>query len=133
MRAQPATRVQVIVQEFGHNSSGNWLVTRLGGRAASYLSIINVVVATPPPDAAQALTASPAVRWVSPDAPVVKSNSHYTCCTALVLQDVYQQAIGASTLWSRYQDIGVPFVESGMSKSAADWGSVSWVSEYRGP
>jgi len=120
----PATPVQVIVQRQGHDENVNWRIKDLGGRVTSDLPIINAVVATLPAGAALALATSPDVRWVSLDAPVAKSD--YVCCSASMLQDVYPQSIGASSLWSQYQGqgVGVALVDSGIQDGLNDFKSI---------
>ena len=70
----PEARVSVIVQLAGSPSSVNWQVARLGGQVTGQLSLIHALVVTLPARAVPALAALPGVRWVSPDATVVKSS-----------------------------------------------------------
>jgi serine protease AprX len=116
----PDAHVQVIVQQQGQDSV-NWEIRHLGGRVTSDLPIIHAVAATIRAGEVPALAEAPDVRWVSPDAPVVRSS--YTCCSASTLQDVYPQAIGASQLWGtdQGQGIGVAVVDSGIRAGQPDF------------
>lgn len=111
----PDARVPVIVQAQGATTDLAALVVRLGGRVTSDLSLIHGLAAILPARALPGLARTPGVRWVSRDAPVVKSS--YTCCSAVALRQVYTQAIGAAALWGQYQGqgLGVAVVDSGVN------------------
>ncbi len=113
--AHPDAPVRVIVQEGGDTTSVNGSITRLGGHVTQELSLIHAIGATLPARAVPALARARGVRWVSLDAPVVKSS--YTCCDPATLQQVYTQAVGAARLWGQYQGqgIGVAVVDSGVN------------------
>jgi len=123
--AQPGSRVRVVVQAQGPNTALRAQVARLGGQVTTDLSLIHAVAATLPARAVATLARTPGVRYVSLDAPTVKSG--YTCCSATALKSVYPQAIGASALWTGSpalmgQGIGVAVVDSGI-KDVSDMGS----------
>jgi len=123
--AHPGSRVRVVVQAQGPDTALRAQVARLGGRVTTDLSLIHAVAATLPARAVATLARTPGVRYVSLDAPTVKSG--YTCCSATALQSVYPQAIGASALWTGSkaimgQGIGVAVVDSGI-KTTGDEGS----------
>src|SRR5690349_14982391 len=96
--AQPAARLQVIIQKTAHDTSLEALVARLGGRVTLDLHIINAFAAELPASAVRTVAGAGGVRWLSLDAPVVK-----TACTDCVntsrLQNVYDQAIRADQVW----------------------------------
>ena len=114
--AQPAARLQVIIQKTAHNTSLEALVARLGGRVTLDLHLINAFAAELPASAVSAVAGAGGVRWVSLDAPVVK-----TTCTDCVntsrLQNVYDQAIRADQVWGDGQGygVGVAVLDSGVN------------------
>ena len=70
----PHQIVSVIVQKTGKSAQAEILTQKLGGKVTKDLYIINAFAAEMSAAAAQELAASPAVRWVSPDAPVRQSS-----------------------------------------------------------
>ncbi len=67
--ASPGQTVSVIVQKTGTTDAAEALARRLGGHVTQDLHIINAFAAEMTAGAARELALSPAVRWVSPDAP----------------------------------------------------------------
>jgi serine protease AprX len=119
----PATPVRVIVQRQGHGAGVEQLVTRLGGRVTSDLSIINALVATLPAGMVPVLAAAPGVRWISLDAPVVHASSCSQCISTTNLLSTDVQDIRATNVWNegpgyvQGQGIGVAVVDSGVNPS----------------
>ena len=72
---QPGSSVEVIVQKTGSDHSAETLVAQLGGKVLRDLSIINAFSAQMSAENALILANSASVRWVSPDAAVVKTAS----------------------------------------------------------
>jgi serine protease AprX len=73
--AAPEQTVTVIVQKATTSGQAEALVEQLGGVVTKDLRLINAFAAELTAGAARELAASPAVRWVSPDAPTQSSNS----------------------------------------------------------
>ena len=69
----PAQMVRVIIQKNTDDGSVEKLVANLGGTSRRDLHIIQAVAAQMPAGAIPALAASPGVRWVSLDAPVIST------------------------------------------------------------
>ena len=72
--SQPDADVKVIVQKAGHDERVAQAVKALGGEVTRDLSIINALGARLTVMAALQLSVQPGVKWVSLDAPAVKSN-----------------------------------------------------------
>ncbi|MCJ7530724.1 MAG: hypothetical protein MUO64_06795, partial [Anaerolineales bacterium] len=70
----PDQIVSVIVQKTGISNQAEMLTQNLGGIVTKDLHIINAFAAEMSAAAALQLSASPEVRWVSPDAPVQQSS-----------------------------------------------------------
>jgi hypothetical protein len=70
----PDQIVSVIVQKTSISNQAEMLTQNLGGKVTKDLHIINAFAAEMSAAAALQLSASPAVRWVSPDAPVRQSS-----------------------------------------------------------
>ena len=83
----PEQPVSVIVQKTGESSQAEVLATHLGGKITRDLSIINAFSAEMSAGAARQLAASPSVRWVSLDAPMIST------------------AISSSTLLDNFTDV----------------------------
>jgi serine protease AprX len=116
----PSGRVSVIVQKLAKDNSVEQLVTQLRGVVTKDLYIINAFAAEVPAQAVAQLARANGVRWISLDAPVVK-----TACAACIdssrLASSYPQTVGASRLWNEApgylqgQGIGVAVIDSGIS------------------
>jgi serine protease AprX len=74
-RVAPEQLVTVIVQKAGQGQAAETLAGELGGTVTQDLHIINAFAAYLPASAAAELAASPAVRWVSPDAQMQAANN----------------------------------------------------------
>lgn len=120
---QPNAVVGVIVQKMVQDNSVEQMVARLGGTVTKDLHIINAFAANMPAKAVPELAKSAGVRWVSLDAPVVKTggNTCSACISTTTLQNAYVRAIGADRLWNESpgylqgQSIGVAVIDSGVS------------------
>jgi len=124
-RTQPQTTVAVIIQKYGHDQAVENLVEQLGGKITKQLTIINGVAAELPAARLAELRQSPGVRWVSLDAPVLKTDCP-TCVNTTNLQNTYNQTIHADKVWNEApylqgQGIGVAVVDSGIKRSHADF------------
>ena len=117
--AQPEARVSVIVQKMAKSTRVEEQVARLGGEVTADLHIINAFAAELPGKAVPALARADGVRWVSLDAPMVKS-----ACTQCVdtsrLKNAYVRTIGADRLWNtapylQGQGVSVAVVDSGIN------------------
>ncbi len=102
----PDEMVAVIVQKEGESTTAETLVTTNGGQVTKALPLINAFVARLPAHAVTALAASPAVKWVSLDAPVATTNS-----TGLTIADdfvnmTYNGSTGTYAWASDWQEVG---------------------------
>jgi serine protease AprX len=119
---QPESRVDVIVQKWTQDDHIERLVVRLGGEVVSDLRLINAFVATVPAGAMPELAAASGVRWVSLDAPVVRTDCP-NCVETSALASAAMVTIGADRLWNqtprvRGQGVTVAVVDSGINKIA---------------
>jgi serine protease AprX len=119
----PDKPVDIIVQKQARDTSVEYLVARLGGVVTADLHIINAFAAKLRADAALELARAAGVRWVSLDAPVVRSTSCAPCVGGTNLKNAYIRAIGADRLWNEApyyqgQGIGVAVVDSGVTPQA---------------
>ncbi len=118
-RQEPETTLAVIVQKWARDGSLEALVARLGGVVTKDLPIINAFAAQLPAHAVPALARAQGVRWVSLDAPVVKSVC-VQCIDTSRLLNAYIWAIGADRLWNEApylqgQGVTVAIVDSGVN------------------
>jgi serine protease AprX len=117
----PAATVGVIVQKTGVGTNLEQRVMQLGGVVTLDLHIINAFAAKLPARAVLALARMSGVRWVSLDAPVVRTTTCTQCVNTANLTNAYNAAIGVNQLWNvgpKYlqgQGIGVAVVDSGMN------------------
>jgi serine protease AprX len=95
----PDASVSVIVQKLVKDRSVETMVGQLGGTVTKDLHIINAFGATMSGKAVTQLGKADGVRWISPDAPVVKGSA-WSAINPANLRSVYQQAVGASRLWT---------------------------------
>ena len=114
--AQPTARLKVIVQKTAHDTSLEALVARLGGRVTLDLHIINAFAAELPAPAVAPVAGADGVRWVSLDAPVVKTDCT-DCVDTSRVQNAYDRAIRADQVWAGGQGygVGVAVVDSGVN------------------
>ena len=117
--AHPSATLQVIVQKASSDAQVEELVDAMGGVVRQDLAIINGFSASIPARAIAELARAVGVRWVSLDAPVVR-----TACTQCIdttnLKNAYIKAIRADTVWNtgaylQGQGIGVAVVDSGVN------------------
>ncbi len=105
----PQERIAVIVQKRDMTDAAEQFVLGQGGEITRQLPFINAFAATMPAAVAQQLAQSPAVGWVSLDAPVVSQNS--TLPGALVVQDdfvtaAYNGSDGSAAWQGDWTEIG---------------------------
>jgi serine protease AprX len=131
-RTSPDSNISVIVQKnTKDDTSIEKEVTRLGGVVTKDLHIINAFAAELPAGQAVNLSANPAVKWVSYDAPVQKSLLGGLICTDCVnttlLANDYDYSINANRVWNNApnssawlqgQGVGVAVVDSGVTNNA---------------
>jgi len=125
-REQPNDRLPIIVQKLTTDQRLEGLVEKLGGVVTLDLSIINAFAAEVPANAVTTLAAAAGVRWLSLDAPMVKSGGPDGTINTANLVNVYNRAIGADRVWAQgYQGsgIGVAVVDSGVDEFSPDLGS----------
>ncbi len=114
--AQPGSRLAVIVQKAGTSGDVEGLVKALGGTVTRDLRIINAFAAELPGWAVSAVAQAAGVRWVSWDAPMVKSGGPIDTGS---LQSAFIQTVGADRVWNegpaylQGQGVGVAVVDSG--------------------
>jgi serine protease AprX len=114
--AQPDARLKVIVQKTARDTRVETLVGRLGGRVTLDLHIINAFAAELPAAALGTLAGADGVRWVSLDAPVVKTDCT-DCVDTSRLRNAYDRAIHADQVWAGGQGygVGVAVLDSGVN------------------
>lgn len=118
-QSQPAAWVSVVVQKAGAAPAAEALVRGLGGAVTQDLPIINAFGARLPAGAVRQLAASPAVRWVSLDAPLAASACSQ-CLDTTNLVSAYVRAVRADKVWNtapyvQGQGIGVAVLDSGVN------------------
>jgi serine protease AprX len=116
---RPDATLSVIVQKAVKDTQVESLAARLGGTVTADLHIINAFGATLPAKAIAELSRADGVRWVSLDAPMVKTACSQ-CVDTTNLKNAYVRAIGADKLWNESpylqgQGIGVAVVDSGVN------------------
>jgi serine protease AprX len=119
--ALPApAEVRLIVQE-QPGADATAAVHAAGGRVERTIPLIDGLVVRLPATAADRLSAAPAVRAVSPDAPVARTaQSEF----ADDLASAYNQSIGAPKAWARGvtgKGIGVAVIDSGIQGDLPDF------------
>ncbi len=115
---RPEETVRVIVQKLVKDTTLEALVARLGGVVTKDLWIINAFAAELPAGAVPKLSRAAGVRWVSLDAPVVKSGGG-SCPAAAEWQNVYTDVIGAVALGEEGlngESITVAVIDSGLRR-----------------
>lgn len=119
---QPNEQVNVIVQKLEVSNNVENQVRKLGGVVTAELHIINGFGATLPAKAVPELGTTPGVRWISLDAPVVKSGISEDQIDTSNLKNTYISDIRAAQVWNElhYQGdgIGVAVVDSGIDPAA---------------
>src|SRR4051812_43443851 len=95
----PDAMVGVIVQKSVIDNSVEQAVAKLGGTVTKDLHIINAFAAQLPAKAVPQLAQIPGVRWVSPDAPIIKADCD-RCIDTSHLQSAYVRSINADYVWN---------------------------------
>ena len=120
---RPDAPVGVIVETLANTNDVKDTIIQLGGVVTKQLPIIHALAAELPAKAVLSLGKASGVRWVSLDAPMVKSICD-VCKDTSHLENAYVQSIGASRLWNEApgylqgQGIGVAVVDSGVNEKA---------------
>jgi len=117
--AHPSAMLQVIVQKASSDAHVEDLVDAMGGVVRQDLAIINGFSASIPARAIAELARAVGVRWVSLDAPVVRTACSQ-CIDTANLKNTYVKAIRADSVWNtgaylQGQGIGVAVVDSGVN------------------
>ena len=102
----PNELVAVIVQKTGQNSAAEKAVASVGGRITKSFPMIHSFAAALPARAVTALASSPAVKWISLDAPVATTNN-----TGLTIADdfvdmAYNGSSGGYAWAGDWQEVG---------------------------
>ena len=118
---RPATLLNVIIQKLTHDQSIETKIQDMGGTITRDLPIINGFVAQLYAGTLLQLAYDANIRWISPDAPVVKQScTTQDCIDPAKLASAYIQTIAADQVWNRAspirgQGIGVAVVDSGVN------------------
>jgi serine protease AprX len=117
--ANPGDTLQVIVRRAAPGAALEPTVRALGGEILQDLSIIDSFSARVPAHAFDQLARTAGVAWISPDAPVVKTDCTQ-CISTTNLANAYIRAIRADTVWNtspyrQGQGVGVAVVDSGVN------------------
>src|SRR5207244_984964 len=123
----PDSKVGVIVQKTVTDNSVEQAVVKLGGTVTKDLHIINAFAAQLPAKAVPELAQTAGVRWVAPDAPVIKAECNQ-CIDTSHLQSAYVRAISADRVWNNApylqgQNVAVAVVDTG----------ITFKDDFRGP
>jgi serine protease AprX len=113
----PDEQINVIVQKQVTDSEVEALVSRLGGVVSGDLHIINAFTAKLPARTVPELARQSGVKWISLDAPVVKSGQSVSTTN---LKNHYNKAIKVDQVWKNLpalqgDNIGVAVVDSGIN------------------
>ncbi|HEX5689045.1 MAG TPA: hypothetical protein VFX76_03540, partial [Roseiflexaceae bacterium] len=121
---RPSSQVSVIVQKLTRDTQLEALVVQLGGTVTKEIALINAFAADLPARAIAQLGTDPHVRWISLDAPVVKTAAVCVACIdTTLLANAYANTIGATKLWNqgpKYLQgnrVGVAVVDSGVASN----------------
>lgn len=115
---QPDAALSVIVQKTAPGQSVEAQVAKLGGTVTKDLHIINAFAADMPAGAAVELAKADGVRWVSLDAPMVKTGGPDGTVNTTALLNTYDKSVAADKVWAEgYQGSGVTVavVDSGVA------------------
>ena len=120
----PGQMVRVIAQKMAEAQGVEALVTRLGGRVTTDLSIINAFAAEMTAEAALELAQADGVRWVSLDAPVESAGKPQPPPTDPIVTtatNFFLNTMRVPDVWKMGLDgngIGVAVVDSGISNDS---------------
>jgi len=116
----PAQRVAVIVQKATVSRQAEAHVAQLGGTVTADLPIIHAFAAELPARAARRLAQNPAVRWVSPDGPIVGAGQRGgpRASRAIEPQNYFLDTLGVRRVWDlglRGAGLAVAVIDSGIA------------------
>ncbi|MCW1967390.1 MAG: S8 family peptidase [Anaerolineae bacterium] len=114
-------RVRVIVQQAEAGDAAEKAVADFGGTIADRLSMINALVVEISASGAYQLAQHPAVRWVSPDAPVEKSAAWNPDVNVGNLKNAFNASVKATNAWDRGltgKGVTIAQLDSGVSALA---------------
>ncbi len=116
---EPEARVRVIIQTVPNVSGIEERVVLLGGVVTGDLQIINALVAEMPAGGLPWLASAYGIRWISADAPVLKSGRPEGTVTAANLRTTFPQTVSADKVWAEGwtgKGIAVAVVDSGITQ-----------------
>lgn len=124
IEGNPQATLKVIIQKNRNSNGLERLITKLDGRITKDLSIINALAVELPAKYISKIAQNNAVRWISPDAPVVETGCKQ-CISTTNLKNNYNQTVYASRAWNtppylQGKGITVAVVDSGINKAHAD-------------
>ena len=102
----PDDVVAVIVQKVGESSAAEAIVTAAGGQVITELSLISSFAARVPAHAIAALAASPAVKWVALDAPVMTTSDPGPTISDDFTNVAYNGSNGVYAWAADWQEVG---------------------------
>lgn len=117
----PGALIGVIIQKTGLGTEAEDLVTQYGGVITRDLSIIHAFAAQMTATDAVQLAQSSYIRWISPDARVIRAtNSDFSRPPEFSETDAYVKSIGATQLWTETPDVRgegvtVAIIDSGIN------------------
>lgn len=114
-------RVRVIVQQAEAGDAAEQAVADFGGEITDRLSIINALVVDISASGAYQLAQHPAVRWISPDAPVEKTASWNPDVNVANLKNAFNASVKATNAWDRGltgKGVTIAQLDSGVSALA---------------
>lgn len=119
-QSTPSAPVRVIIQQSTPHVSLANAIADLGGTVTADLSIINAIAVELRAEAVPQLASIEGVRWISYDAPVLKTGGPDGTVSMSNLKNVYDQVVNAPKAWSQgYQgsSVSVAVVDSGITSS----------------
>ncbi len=118
--AAPDTSQRVIVRRVERNRTADAAVTRAGGRIIRDLGDLDAFVALVPGRALNSLGRHPAIRSISPDAPMRTTN----VIDSNRLATFYPATVNAPQLWSQGitgRGVGVAIIDTGINEKLNDF------------
>ncbi|MFN8442641.1 MAG: S8 family peptidase [Caldilineaceae bacterium] len=124
IQGNPRAIIKVIIQKNNNGSDLEQLIRQLDGKITKDLSIIHAIAAELPAKNISKIAQNRAVRWISPDAPVVETGCKQ-CVSTANLKNSYNQTVYASRVWNtppylQGKGVTVAVVDSGMNTAHAD-------------